>query len=285
MARAKVEPLSENEKKGWDELIAETKVVVARHDASVFDLVLLAGRVEAKYGEGRLKRWADEAGVGYQSAKQYRWLAGKGVDEAFIEKYAGKLSFSVIREIAGFTGSVNNKYAIEYLEYAIEHRLSAIAIQGYMLQDTAPHEGKNAAAESLKLAFKTKQEKENFSDQMRDALEKLVEENPHLEGAILNTVITSEKDLDALKIAAGVMNQAEEKLISDSKKALDKLKRFRQWIAYNQDLLNDGISYGHPHSQELKHYANMVGELLIKVGETQLADLGDVQAEPLALPQ
>lgn len=283
MARAKVEPLTEDEKKGWDELIAETKIVVARHDSSVFDLILLAGRVESKYGEGRLKRWADEAHVGYQAAKQYRWLAGKGVDEAFIEKYSGKTSFSVIREVAGFTGGFNNPYGIYYLEYAIEHKLSAIAIQGYMLQDTAPHEGKSAAAESLKLAFKTKQEKEQFSDQMRDALEKLVEENPHLEGAIMGTVITSEKDLDALKIAAGVMNQAEEKLISESKKALDKLKRLRQWIANNQDVLTDGISYGHPHSQELKHYANMIGELLLKIGQAELADLSDVSAEPLSL--
>jgi hypothetical protein len=283
MPRKKVTPIPADERKEWDQIIAQTKEVVATQDATQWQLVLLAGQVQTKYGEQRINRWADESGISDSAAKQYRWLSKKGVDEAFVKKYGSKLNYSVVREVASFCGAVTSPHAIEYLDYAIKHKCGRVAILGYMLQTTAPHEGKAEAEKSISLALRTKQSRERFDDYILAALEKVAEEHPELEKQILETTITSAKDLEALEVAAGVLKKEEERIVAEGKRQLDKIKRFRQWLMQNQESIENNISYGHEYSQELQHFTQMIGEVFSNIGNTKLPDLSDIEAKEFSL--
>lgn len=274
----KVEPIPAEDKKAWDTLIKETRAVVARQDHTVFELIILAGKVEKEYGSNKLGRWSDEAHIGFPQAKQYHWLAGKGLDEDFIEKWCKTkgnkkgLSFTVIRDIAQFCGGLQSPYAIEYLQWSVDHKATSVAIQGYMLQVTAPHQHKDEAYAAIKLALRDKQEHEGFSDYVRTVLEGIAEKRPDFEQEILGTVITNEKDLTALKIAAGILGEEEKKLVEEARKAIDRLKKLRRWINQNSDSLTEVISYNHELSQELKHWCIMLSDNLKELGATPLTE-------------
>ncbi len=272
----KVEPLAPADKKAWDALIKETRAIVARQDHTQFELILLAGKVDGEYGQDKLGRWADEAGVSYDQAKYYRFLSHKGVDQAFIDKWCTTkgtrkaLNYSVIRAISNYCGGLQGPYALEYLQWAVDHKATVIAIQGYMYQNDAPYEHKEEAHKAMKMALMDKQEHEGFSDFFRIELEKIAELKPELEEQILGTVITNDKDLMALKIAAGIIGQEELKLVEEAKRALDRLKKLRRWINQNSDGLTEVISYNHELSQELKHWCLMLSDNLKMLGDTPL---------------
>jgi hypothetical protein len=82
------EPIPEKERAEWDKLIKQGKALVAARDKSIWKLVLIAGKVEGKYGEGRVKRFADEIGLSLRTMHEYRWLNRAGVDEAFVAEYS-----------------------------------------------------------------------------------------------------------------------------------------------------------------------------------------------------
>lgn len=275
----KVEPIPQAKRKEWNALIRETQEVVNRHDSSVFDLILLAGRVEKEYGEDKLGRWADEAGVSLTAARQYRWLFNKGVDEAFIKKYArsaGKkngLTYTAIREVVQFCGSATSPYAIEYLDWAVEHKATAVSLRGYMMEDTAPHLHKEEASKSFKLALQDKQEHEGFSDYVKVELEKIIEERPDLEEKILGTVITSPDDFAALKIAAGLLSDKEQHIVDDAKRYGKKLTAMFRWLKDNERDLTQSISYGHELSEDLKFRLAKLDELAKKIGNTEIKEV------------
>lgn len=271
----KVEPIPQDELKEWNELIKETREVVLSRDTSVFDLIILAGKVESKYGESRITRWAEEACVGSAAAKQYRWLASKGVDVAFVEKWVRSpqnkrgLSYTIVREIAQFCGSVKSIYALEYLQWAVDHKTTAIGLRGYMYESTAPNEHKDEAAKSIQMALMDKQEHEGFSDAIRYALEQLVEENPDMEDDVLGTVITKAEDIKALKIAAGLIDDEEGRMVDKARNDLNKLRAFRKWMRENKKRMSESIAYGHEFSEMLRDYGKYISDELKLIVETK----------------
>lgn len=290
-----MEPIPQGEVKAWNALIKETREVVLSRDTSVFDLIILAGKVEAKHGEGRIGRWAEEACVGAAAAKQYRWLASKGVDVEFVEKWARSkgnpkgLSYTIVREIAQFCGSLKSIYALEYLQWAVEHHASAIGMRGYMMESTAPDQHKEEAAQSIKMALMDKQEHEGFSDGIRYALEMLVEENPELEDEVLGTVITKAEDIEALKIAAGIKTDVEGNMVEKARRNLNKLKLFRKWLRENKKDLSESIAYGHEFSELLKDYGKYIVQEASVLAETDIplvrVDESKVEAMDITPPK
>jgi hypothetical protein len=271
-----VEPIPQNQIKEWNALIKETRQVVLQRDVSTFDLVLLAGRVEKKYGENRIGRWAEEACIGFAAAKQYRWLFSKGLDEAFIEKWCrtakkpNGLSYTLIREVAQFCGSLSSPYALEYLQYAVDHKVGVIGLRGYMLESTAPNDQFSEAEKAFKIALQDKQEHEGFSDGLRYALERIVEEHPESEQVILETVITTAEDIEKLKIKAGIKDDEEARHVGQAKRMLDKLKQHRRWLRENEGELIKAVAYGHEFSDELKAWARYNLEHLEKIKNTEV---------------
>jgi hypothetical protein len=261
-----MDPIPKKELPEWNELVEETRKVVNRSDKAQFDLILLAGRVTTKYGENRIKRWADEAGLSHEVARQYKWLAGKGVDQAFITKWArtdrkpNGLPYSVIRAIIGFAGSAKSPYALDYFQWAVDHKATAITIRAYMNEVTAPLNQREEAAKEIKMALLDKQEHEGFSDYLLMALERIVEEHPDAEDAVLGTVIQKAEDLTTLKIAAGIMSDEEEKILHQARSYVRKLKTMHTFLRDNGGAIVETLGYGHEVAPELKMWLTTILE-------------------------
>jgi hypothetical protein len=287
-----MDPIPKKQVPEWKKLIADTIKVVNRSDKAQFDLILLAGQVETKYGENRVKRWADEAGIAFEAARQYRWLAHKGVNAAFIAKWArtdrkpNGLSYSVIRKIIGFTGSVKSPYTLEYLEWAVEHKATVVSITAYMNEVNAPHNSREEAAKEIKMALMDKQQHEGFNDYIRTALEQIVEENPETEDQVLATAITSLEDLNALKVAAGILTDEETALVGKAHAYVRKLKNYHNWLRDNKEQLIQSISYGHEVAPEMKHWLEQLVKITTELAETEIAtfDSTTVEAPEVPLP-
>jgi hypothetical protein len=271
VARAKkahVEPIPTKERKNWNALIKRTIEIVDARDDAQWKLILIAGEIEVKYGEHRLQRWAEESGMEYSTARQYQWLAKKGVDQEFIDKWArtsgnrNGLTYSVVRAVAGFAGSVTSDYALEYLQWALDHKASKIAVEAYMRELVAPHDGRETAAKEIKMALQDKQEREGFSDYVRIALEEMVDKNPKAMDTMLNTVITNVDDLKALEVAAGIVSDEEREIVEESLRFIRKVDAMRKWFKENEKAISENISYGHERSEELR---DTVGYLKAKV--------------------
>lgn len=287
----KVEPIPTKLRKEWNQLIKDTKEVVARQDATVYELIALAGQVETKYGEKRIERWADEAGISLTSARQYKWLYSKGVTPEFVKKYArtpdnpNGLSYTVIREIAGFAGNLTSPQAKEYLDWAVEHKATAIAIRGYMYESIAPQRGIEEAHKSFKAAIQTKQQAEGFDNYIKSALERIIEEHPELEQKVLETTIVNADDLHKLKVQARILDEEEQKIVDEAKKVLDKLKRFRKYLNEKHDIIKGGIEYGHEWSPELKAYCGMIAEMAKSLSEAEIETLDETNVIELEAPK
>lgn len=274
-----IAPISKDEKEDWDKLIEKTRTTVDARDKTIFDLIVLAGQVEKKYGENRIGMWADQAGLSWSSAKQYRWLAGKGCGPAFIKKWARTktnptgLTFSVIREIASFHGSLASPYALESLEWAVEHKATVIAIRGYMWEFNAPRDKRENATESFKIALKDKQEHEGFSDYVAHELARMVEANPELEDAVLKTAIVGRDDLEKLENAAGVKSAEDEVLLQNAKKQLGKIKRMRDYLVANRSDITKAIETGHELSEPLKDALKYLADDVFNLWTTEVKEL------------
>lgn len=276
-----VQPIPRDQVKAWNALVKETREVVTRRDATQFDLIILAGQVETEYGRDKIGRWAEEACVGINAARQYQWLARAGIDEAFIEKWCRTpdnprgLSYSVIREIAGFHGSLKSDYALDDLKIAKDKKMTVVQIRGYMLEKTAPHDHKQEAAKSIRMALQDKQEMEGFSNTVKVALEKLVEDNPEIEEAVLKTVITDVEDLHQLKIAAGLETDHEADLVEKSRRAISKLKNYRKWFRENGDFMVESVMYGHELSSDLQAVVKDIHSFCEKIMDAEVPETVD----------
>lgn len=274
-----IEPINKDEKEDWDKLIAKSITVVNNRDKSIFDLVVLAGQVEKKYGQNRIGMWADQVGLSWSSAKQYRWLAGKGVGATFIKKWARSkdnpngLTFAVVREIAGFHGTLKSPYALESLAWAVDHNATVISVRGYMHEFNAPRDKRENATDSFKVALKDKQEHEGFSDHVAIKLAQMVEENPELEDAILRTAIVGKDDLEKLENAAGVKTAEDEFMIAESKKLLGKVKRMRDFLVANRSAIERNISEGHELSEPLKDALKYLADTTFEAWNTEVKEL------------
>lgn len=268
------QPITEKERPDWDKLISETRKVVALRDKHQFKLILLAGQVTTKYGEDRLGKWAEEAGLSYTTAKQYRWLAKKGIDEAFIEKWVNKhkLAYSVIREIASNAGSLTSIYALEYLQWAVDHKASVVSIRAYMLEVIAPQNLTQERHKEIKMALADKQEHEGFSDFIKARLEEMVDQYPEAEDAILNTAITKVDDLEALKIAAGVVEAEEQSVVDDAAKLFRKLDGMKKWLLAHREEVINSIKFDHEMSQELKDVVGWLHNATRDINATEIPE-------------
>lgn len=270
-----IEVITAEEKPEWDKLIEKTKLVVNTQDKSMFDLVILAGQVDKKYGENRVALWADEAGLSFSQAKQYRWMANKGVDAAFVKKWARTkanpdgLSYSVIREVIAFHGSSVSPHAIRSLEWAVEHKATVVGIRGYMLELNAPHRNFEDREEAFRAAMKDKQEHEGFSDFVASKLIELAMEHPAAEEAILSTVIVGRDDMEKLEVAAGVVSGEELEIEREAMKFLRKMRAMKAWFDDNEKLLATSIALGHIHSDELRDAAKYVADAAFNAWNTE----------------
>lgn len=273
-----IDPIKASEKAEWNKIIAQSKKIVTNRDKCVFDLILLAGKVEAQYGQNRIGMWADEIGVSWSQAKQWRWLANKGMDQEFINTWAKTpknpdgLSYSVIREISMFCASIKSEVALAYFEWAKEHKATVISIRAYMTELAAPHRKAEMADKAYKVALRDKQQNEGFSDFVRLKLEEIIEEHPQAEEALIKTSIVGQDDLEQLKIAAGVVTAEEERILQEAKKLIRKVKNMREFLASNRRKITDSISLAHIHSDDLKDALNYLSQECALLGETEIPE-------------
>ena len=273
-----VEPIPREQVKEWNALVRETREVVEQRDKCIFDLILLAGKVQGSYGENRIGRWSEEAQVSLSQARQYAWLYRRGCNEEFVEKWAKTptkkkgLSYTVIREIAQFCGGLTSDYAEEYLKWAIDHKATASAVRGYMYEITAPQNRQSEAAKDYKLALRDKQEHEGFSDSIRLALEHMVEENPHVEGEVMGTVITNVDDIQKLKLKAGVIPDDEAEMVERAKRYMVKLRSYRKFLLENKADIAKCIENGHEFSADLKGHVDALLRMVNEINEIEPLD-------------
>lgn len=276
-----LEPIKKEERKEWDALIKKTQTVVNAQDRNTWELVLLAGEVENTYGSGRLALWADAAGLSYSQAKQFRWLSNKGVDRDFINKWTRSsknprgLSYSVIREVLNLCGNAKSPYAIQYLEWAVEHKATVVSVRAYILELNAPHRKGELGAESVKMALKDKQEHEGFSDFIAQKLGEIIEEYPQAEEKILATVITNSDDLKRLEVAAGILTDEDEALMAEGQRFLRKLKNMRQWLLENERQLSISIATGHLASDEVRDALRYLSGDAGRIAQTPITEFDD----------
>lgn len=273
-----VDPIPKGKVREWNKLIAETKEAVCQRDKHHFALVLLAGRVEKVFGEARVKRWAEEAGVSYQSAKQYRWMANRGVDEEFIKRWVRSddnkqgLNYAVIRTIIGFVGSTTSEVAVEYLTWAQEHKATEASMRAYLNELIAPNEAREQHEKDFKVALQTKKELEGFSDQIAAALERIIEEHPELEHAVMDTVVTKAEDVTQLKREAGILTDDEQEIVDETKRLINRVKTFRRHFRDNKRTYERNIEYGHEFSQELWDQLHYLSDQLQQIMVTKPAE-------------
>src|ERR1051325_1064048 len=89
------DPIPSDKQEQWDDLVARSKIAAKQKGGAQFQLILLAGEVETNYGDKSIKRWAEEIGISFASARQYRTLSNRGIDKKFVEKWS-KLSYTVV---------------------------------------------------------------------------------------------------------------------------------------------------------------------------------------------
>ena len=180
------EPIPKGDVAEWNKLVKQGKALVIQRDKSIWKLVLLSGTICKKYGEGRVKRFADEIGLSARTIYEYAWMNRAGADEQFVTQWH-HLSYSLVREVLKHTGKVSNPSTEYFLTYADQSKISVRAMVAFMLDTVAPDRMRERASETIKMALQDKQENEGFSDYIKIELEKLAEANPELEDAILRT--------------------------------------------------------------------------------------------------
>jgi hypothetical protein len=286
-----LEPIPEEDREDWEKLIAKTIKLVNSADKSRWELIFLSGTVEKKYGENRLKRWADEAGLSYQQARTYAWLSRKGVDAAFVKKWARTdrnpdgLSYTVIREIAGFSGGVKSPYAEGYLTWAVEHSATGIMVRAYMQETVAPQNARETSHE-IAAAIADKQRHEGFNDYIRTQLEGIIAEHPEAEEAVLKTAIVSVDDITNLKLAAGLLSDDEQEMVDQSRRMVQKIRSMRNWLRDNEQEIATNIAYGHEASAELASWVRILTSLATPLASLDVPsfDAASVPAEDVTLP-
>lgn len=278
-----MEPIPIDQQADWAALIERSKTIVLQYDSNNFELVLLAEEVTTEYGEGRLKRWAEEVGISYSKAKQLKSLSRKGVDRGFIIQWCRTpdnpkgLSYTVIRAIAGFNRSLNSDIAQHHLEYALEHQSTVAGITGYMYEIEAPYDAKVKAERTIRQAIKDKQEHEGFSDYMAVALEQIIEENPDAEDYVLATRISSDEDFRELEVKAGVREDLENIQVQFARKHIDKFKRYRKAVQDIRHEARTSISTGHELSEELRDAIKYLRDELNFILEAKTPDLSHLE--------
>ncbi len=280
------EPIPEKDRAEWDRLIKQGKTLVTARDKAIWKLVFLAGKVEGKYGEGRIKRFADEIGLSSKTLYEYSWLNRAGVNEEFIKQYSA-LSYSLIREVLRHTGKVENPTTEYFLKYAQERKITVRAMQAFMMETVAPDQMRERAAETIKMALQDKQEAEGFSDYIKTALEQIAEEHPELEDQILRTAIVDVGDLQDLKIAAGISTDDEEKMAGQAKYQMEKVKSYyRHLVSIKQDLIRH-LENGHENADDLRFQLSRVRDIVSEILETEFKPLdlpaGSVEEVPTEL--
>lgn len=282
MARAKknfdtqeFEPIPKGQKAEWDDLITRSKAVVKTESGAQFKLVLLAAEVETKYGESTIKRWAEEIGIGYSSARHFRLLAKRGVDEAFIKRY-GKLSYTVVRDIVFYCGGTSKA---EYLlQYALKHNVGPTAINAFMRDMTAPPLHKEEAA-AHKLAIRMKQQLEGSSELVKTMMEKAIEAHPELEDRIMEHKIMKVSDLEDLLVQAGVKTNDEQRIVDQAQRDIKRIRKDTTFYRNNTDELKASVEYSHEASAELrdrlKYLRDTIDEILKAQPQTKVIDEAD----------
>lgn len=277
-------PIPDGEIAEWNRLIKKGKTLVGRRDKSIWELIVLTGEVQTKYGENRMKRFADEIDLSVKTLYTYRWLARVGVDKQFIEEWTPNLSYSMIREILRHTGRVDAPATRHFLEYAKDRKITVRAMTAYMLETVAPDQYRERVGEEMRLALMHKQEAEGFDDYIRHQLEKLVEEQPEIAEVVMKHSIVSTDDFERLKIEAGIATDEEVAMEAQAKRAADKIKRYYRHLNETKATLKEHLAYGHLNSDELRLQLQKLKEIaedILSVEQRQIdipADMVEIGA-------
>jgi hypothetical protein len=255
------EPIEKEHQEEWDDIIAKSKLAVKRKNGAQFELIYQVARLKLIHGEGTLRRWAEEIGIGYPTAREYQYLANKGVDQAFVKKY-GELGYTVIFEIASFNGGLGER-AEYWLAYAKKHQTGPIAIRALMNDMIAPPKHREDAA-SHKLAIRVKQENDGFGDVVRNLMEQVVEEHPEYADEIMKQRVVTVEDFEKVLIQAGVKSEHEQRMVDKAKIMLKRLRKEFTWATQNELDIIEQIEYGHEISDELKDRIKYLRDLYNK---------------------
>lgn len=273
------EPIPTEQLEEWNALIEEGKAVVKDQDNATWKLILIVGKVTNSFGRGKIKRYADEINIGAKSVYEYSWLYRSGVNEEFVEKWGGTLSYSMIREILKHTGRVDAPATQFFLEYASTRRISVRAMISYMLGTIAENDNRGKVGEEMKLALMHKQEAEGFSDYIKAQLEEIVEANPDLASTVMKHSIITTEDLEQLKISAGIATDEEITMAAKAKRIADRIKRYQKQIKSESSALKEHLAYGHENSDELRLQLQKLLDTVGEVLETEVRKIEIVDAE------
>lgn len=255
------EPIAEEYRSEWDDIIDKSKAAVKRKSGAQFDLILQVARLKTIKGEGTLRRWAEEVGIGYPTAREYQYLANKGVDAAFVKKYAS-LGYTVIFEIASHNGGLG-EYAEYWLAYAKKHQSGPVAIRALMTDMAAPPKHKEDAA-AHKLAIRVKQDNDGFSDVVRNLMEKVVEDHPEYMEEMMKQRVVTVDDFEKVMVQAGIKSDHEQRLVDRTKFMIKRFRKEFTWATQNEQDIIEQIEYGHEMSDELKDRIKYLHDLFAK---------------------
>lgn len=255
------EPIKEEFQNEWDDIIAKSKAAIKRKNGAQFDLILQVARLKTIHGEGTLRRWAEEIGIAYPTAREYQFLANKGVNSAFVKKY-GELGYTVIFEIASHNGGLGER-AEYWLAYAKKHQTGPVAIRALMTDMAAPPRHREDAA-AHKLAIRVKQDNEGFSDVVRNLMEKVVEDHPEYAEELMTQRIVTMDDFEKVMVQAGIKSDHEQRLVDRAKLMIKRFRKEFQWASQNEQDIIEQIEYGHEVSDELKDRIKYLHELFGK---------------------
>lgn len=278
-------PIPKDQIRKWNALIKKGKALVERHDKAIWELILLVGEVKTEYGDGQIRRFADEIDISEKSVYEYQWLARVGVDREFVEEWSKDLSFSMVRQILRRTGRVDAPASAHFLNYARERKISVRAMDAYMLSTIAPDQYREHVGEEMRLALQHKQEAEGFDDYIKAQLEKIVEDQPQFAEIVMKHSIVTTDDLEALKIQAGISTDEEVEMAGNAKRQADKIKRFQRNLNENKKVLMEHLAYGHENSDELRLHIDKLKDTLEEILATEERQIVIEDADPVPTPK
>lgn len=274
-----LEPIPEDQREQWNTLVEKGRALVKENDSTIWQLVLLTGEIQTEYGLNKVERFGDEIGLARRTVFRYRWLNKAGIDEEFINKWSGLLNYSVILEILQHTGRISAPSTNYFLDYAVEHKMSARAMRVYMLDTIAPNNEREQVGQDIKLAIQDKQDYEGFSDYVKYQLEAIAEEFPEAAETLLRTAVINTDDLEELKIKAGILSDDEEKMVRQATYQSNKIRRYYRHLQDIKGDLVDHLEAGLEGSEELRlHLTKLkdISEEILKAEEITI-DIPDAK--------
>lgn len=277
-------PIPEDQLPKWNALIKKGQALVKRHDKAIWELILLVGEVKTTYGDSQIKRFADEIDMSARTVYEYQWMSRSGVDKKFVEEWGNVLSFTMVRAIMRHTGRLDNPASAHFLNYAKERKISVRAMEAYMLATIAPDQYKETVGEEMRLALQHKQEAEGFDDYIRAQLERLVEEEPQMADIVMKHAVVDTRDLEKLKVQAGIATDDELTMVAQAKRQSDKVKRFHRSLNEQKNVLKEHLAYGHENSDELRLHLEKLKEIAEEILETEERQIVIEDADEVPVP-